>query len=232
MNFEKSLKYISELLKENKDNIKIINGTAFDYSKAFNYICESIEEIIGKKTNNNIYFAGILYQNSTPATINITDNLDLNLSTCISSHGVIISQSCSENPFLWVWQLSHEMVHVFLSLKDNSIKSSYSRPSLLEEGLATYISSLIYKKYFSELKINYIEIKTNDYAYDYAEEIYKKVMKMNGGDVSFVKKIRKENPSLKELKMKDFKKINITNFLIQECLIDFQTQFNRTPGNY
>lgn len=124
------------------------------------------------------------------------------------------------------------MIHVFLSIKDNNILSSYDTPNVLEEGVATLISNLLYRKYFTENNIPFIDIQNNDYAYDYAENLYLKIVKDNENDVRCIKKIRKYNPSLKILNKADFIDINIDKNLVEDCISDFQSRFNRVPGTY
>lgn len=205
----------------------------FKCSDAFKYICINIENIIGQNTNDAIVLTSVCFHNHhTPMMRCVTDNMSLEKSTRICGHVVYLPLPDMYDPFYFFWHLAHEMVHVFLSIKDDKISSSYDTPNVLEEGLATLISSHLYKKYFTKIKIPFIDIKNNDYAYDYAENLYLKIVRNNQNDIGCIKKIRKYNPSLKILNKADFIDINIEKNLIEDCISDFQSRFNRVPGTY
>lgn len=232
MTFTESLNYLHLALEQDLNNSIYIQNKHLTYSNAFQYIYKNIELIIGVNTHHNIILSGVYYHEGTPMTRCITDNPVLNLSTCIAGHVIFLPQSDKNNFFVFFWHMAHEMVHVFLSIKDNTIPSSYHTPSVLEEGLATYIAEYLYYQYFSNINIYYPPIFNNDFAYNQAENIYKQIMLLNNNDISFIKKIRQINPSLKLLNKNDFQHIIITQQLINESVADFQSKFNRVPGTY
>lgn len=216
MNFDKRVKEIGDILKEQDDDIVIINNIHFSYSNAFIYICSSLKEILGKNTNSNIIIGDISIHNANPMVKSITQN-----NKTVSHHSVFLSKICEKNVHHWFSQLAHEMVHVFLSIKDNRIESSKDNASVFEEGLAIYLSSYLYKIYFTEIKINNSLIVINDKNYIYAENLFKKVLLLNNEDINFIKKVRIHNPSLKKIKKSDFRDINITSDLIQKISVNF-----------
>ena len=232
MTFIERLNHLHLLLEQDLNNSVFIQGKHLKYSDAFQYIYKNIELIIGANTHNNIILANIQFHEGTPMIRCMTDNLDLDLSTCIVGHVIFLPESDKNNFFAFFWHMAHEMVHVFLSIKDNTLLSSYHTPSVLEEGLATYIAKYLYNQYFSSINILYPPIFNNDFAYDYAENIYKKIMMLNNNNISFIKKIRQTNPSLKLLNKNDFRHIIINQQLIDESVADFQSKFNRVPGTY
>lgn len=228
MNFQESLIHVYNMLEKKPENLIKINNVILKYSDAFKYIYENIEHIIGKNSHHNIILIGFDFHNKGPLVKCFT-NKEGNY---IGGHVIYLPAFDERNIFTFFWHMAHEMVHVFLSTKDNNILSSFDRPSVLEEGLATYISTYLYNKYFSQFNIKYESIINNDLAYTYAENLYKQIMILNHNDISFIKNIRKNNPSLKKLNYNDFNNIIITKTLIDESIADFQTKFNRFPGNY
>lgn len=233
MNFKENIELLVKELEKSDENLLIIKEKSFKFSDALKFICEEIENKIGDKTNNNIDFYGFLYHQGTPMVKNHTDNEDLRLSTKVSCQIIYLSDLYAGDPYFWVFQMSHELVHIFLSLKDNKLESANDNPTVLEEGLASYMSSLIYNKFFKLMSLGeYPNIVNNDYAYDKAEQIFKELLLLNNNDISFVKKIRKNNPSFKKLNKKDFNNVLYSEKLLEECLDDFQLKFNRVPGTY
>lgn len=233
MLFKESIENVYKSMENLHWNTMVRGNIIFKCSDAFKYICINIEDIIGQNTNDNIVITGVDFHNHhTPMIRCVTDNISLEKSTCIIGHVVYLPIPDMYDPFYFFWHLAHEMVHAFLSIKDNNILSSYDTPNVLEEGVATLISNLLYRKYFTENNIPFIDIQNNDYAYDYAENLYFKIIIDNENDIRCIKKIRKYNPSLKILNKEDFIDINIDKNLVEDCISDFQSRFNRVPGTY
>ena len=232
MTFKERLIDIYNILEQQPDNIKQIEAYTFKYSEAFKYICQNIENIIGSNTHNNMILCSIIPHDDIPMTCCILDQMTKEFSTCVIGHCIFLPKKSFEDPFFWFWYLTHEMTHVFLSIKNSKISSSYDLPSVLEEGLATYMAKYLYNKYFSSVHVSYPIISNNDFAYDYAENIYKQIMVLNNNNISFIKKIRQINPSLKQLNDNDFSNIIITKELIGESMTDFQRKFNKFLGFY
>lgn len=232
MTFTEQLNSLYLLLEKNLNNSIYIHGKHLKYSDAFQYIYKNIELIVGNNTHNNIILDQIKFHKGNPETKYITNHHVLDLSTCIVGCAIFLPESDKNNFFMLFWHMAHEMVHVFLSTKDNTVPSAYYRPNVLEEGLATYIAKYLYKEYFSGINILYPKIRNDDFAYDYAEDIYKKIMILNNNNISFIKKIRQINPSLKLLNKNDFKNIVISQQLVKESISDFQSKFNRIPRTY
>lgn len=220
MIFKDSLISIYDLLYTNPDNLRKINGKTFKYSHAFKYIYENIENIIGKNTHDDIILTGIQFDNCGPHINYITNHPFLSLSTCIIGSRITLPIQDEQNPFFFVWHLAHEMVHAFITIKDNKITSSYDSVSVLEEGLATYMAKLLYFSYFKYLDIPHPKIINNNFKYDNAEDIYINIIKCNN-DIFFIKKIREINPSLKNLKKENFKNIIIPDSLTKKAIANF-----------
>lgn len=228
MDFIDSLINIVDILRYEDNDISRQSVVEFKRSEAFRYIFLSINNIIGPHTHDNIILEPIHFYNGTPKFASRKENkLD---PTKIVSHVIFLPESDKNDIFMWFWHLSHEMIHVFLSLEDDEINSSYDEASLLEEGLATYIAKELYYDYFKKLNIRHPIISNNDSAYDYAENIYRRIAINNNFD--FIKKIRFLNPSLKKLKKEDFRHISISSDDIEIARLNFQRSFNRVPGTY
>lgn len=226
MNFIDSLLNIVNIYEE--EDISKQSVVKFKRSEAFKYIFLSINNIIGSHTNDNIFLEPIHFHDKTPMFANRNDNEFS--PTKIVSHAIFLPENDREDIFMWFWHLSHEMTHAFLSLKDNKLISSYDEATLFEEGLATFIAKELYYSYFKKINISHPIIYNNDAAYDYAENIYRKIAKKN--NFYFVKKIRSINPSLKKLQKEDFKYISISYPDMDIALLNFQRNFNRVPGTY